>query len=262
MSRKLFIACLIILLSACAPRVAVKPIPPETTPSEVLKMAAGKLQGLNGLKASVKVTVQVKDRNPQTFDGVLYLKRPDSVRLTGLALMGFTVFDVVLTGEKFYFYQPSDGYLYTGRRAALAGFLKGRGVDVDPEDIGRALFLDEAAEAKYRYFVEKTPEGYEIYSLSAKDSLMTPVLKSVYDPGLELMEEIFYDDSGKPYLSVQPTDMKDVGGFRLPGMIKATDTRSGYAVTVDFEKYLVNPEGIESDFTIQGGELKGIREVE
>ena len=102
-------------------------------------------EGIKGLRASVRVTVSAKGKGNESFDGVLYVGRPDKVRLTGLALLGVTVFDAVITGEKFYFYQPSEGYLYTGRKEAMAGFLLERGIKADPDVIYRSLLTDAPA---------------------------------------------------------------------------------------------------------------------
>ena len=72
-------------------------------------MALAKDAGIKGVRASVKVTVREDGKPSRSFDAVLYAARPGRVRLTGLELMGFTAFDMVLTGGKFYFYQPSGG---------------------------------------------------------------------------------------------------------------------------------------------------------
>lgn len=249
------------MLSACAQRVAVKPIPADTPPDKVVKMAMSDGERLKGLKASIKVTVQAEGKASERFDGVLYVGRPDKVRLTGLAFMGFTAFDVSLSNGKFYFYQPSEGYLYTGPKAALRGFLKERGVNADPEIISRLLFL-EGQEGGRRLLVEKTDSGYDVYVMApGKEDVFTPLVKAEFDPGLGLVRKIFYDELARPYLYVTPGGSTEVDSFRLPKSIKARDLRRGYTVTVEFEKYLVNPEGLESDFTIEGGELKGIREI-
>lgn len=248
-------------LFACAPRVAIRPIPADTPPEQVLKMALSSYEGIRGLKASVKVTVQAEGKATQGFDGVLYVGRPDRVRLTGLAFMGFTAFDVSITGGKFYFYQPSDGYLYTGRKEVLRGFLKARGVDADPEIICRALFLDGEEKGR-RFLVEKAENGYGIYIVASQGDMLTPLLKAEFDRGLDLVRKIFYDELARPYLYVTQGPVVEVDGFRLPGSVKVKDARGGFTVTVRFEKYLVNPVDLESDFTIQGGELKGIREVQ
>jgi hypothetical protein len=257
----LFILLTVFLLPACAPRVAVKPIPADTPPDKVVKMAMSGMSAVKGIKASVKVSVQAEGKGAENFDGVLYIGRPDRVRLTGLAFMGFTAFDVSLTAGKFYFYQPSEGFLYTGPRAALGGFLKERGVDADPEVIYRSLFMGEPAEGQ-RFLVEKTINGYDVYITASNDGVLTPVVKAEFDPGLGLVRKIFYDELARPYLYVTPGATEDVDGFRLPRSVEIKDSRSGYTVTVVFEKYLVNPEGLDSDFTIQGGDLKGIRQVE
>ncbi len=175
-------------------------------------------KAITGLRASVRVTVHQAGKSDRSFDAVLRAARPGKVRVSGLALLGVTVFDVVLDGDKFWFYQPSDGYLYTGTYASLRGLLKEKGIDIDPAVIYKALFL------------ELTGEGNGI-------------------PG--------------PDITVQSEGQIVEGDYVLPLILIAHDEKAGYTITVNFEKYIVNPpEGMDKDFTIEGGELKGIRTVE
>ena len=198
-----------ILLSACAPHATVKP-------AATIIPTANK--GITGLRASVRVTVQQAGKSDRSFDAVLRAARPGKVRVSGLALLGVTVFDVVLDGDKFWFYQPSDGYLYTGTYESLRGLMKEKGIDIDPAVIYKALFL------------ELTGEG---------------------------------DGLAGPDITVQSKGEIREGEFRLPLILTAHDEKAGYTITVNFEKYIVNPpEGMDKEFTIEGGELKGIRTVE
>ena len=257
----LFTISTFLVFTACAPKVAVKPIPADTPPDKVLSMAREAEEGIKGLRASVRVTVAAEGKGSESFDGVLYVGRPDKVRLTGLALLGVTVFDAVITGEKFYFYQPSEGYLYTGPRAALAGFLMERGIKADPDVIYRSLLTVQPA-AGEKYLVDNTGTGYSIYIVKQSEGLLVPTVRQDYDPGLNLREKVFYDALARPYLFVKQEGLVEAGGFSLPERLKALDTKNGYSVTVEFQKYIVNPEDAGGDFTIQGGEFKGIREVE
>ena len=141
------------------------------------------------------------------------------------------------------------------RPAGLLATLKERGVDTDPEIIYRSLFMGEPAEGQ-RFLVEKTQSGYCVYIVATRDGLLTPLLKAEFDPGLVLVRKIFYDGLARPYLYVTPGATEEVDGFRLPKSVEIKDARNGYTVTVVFEKYLVNPEGLDSDFIIQGGDLK------
>ena len=200
---------IIMILSACAPRATVRPLP-------TVIPAANK--GITGLRASVRITIHQEGKSDRSFDAVLRAARPGKVRISGLALLGVTVFDVVLDGDKFYFYQPSEGYLYTGTYASLRGLLKEKGIDIDPAVIYKAIFL------------ELTGEGNGI-------------------PG--------------PDIIVQSEGQIVEGDYVLPLILTAHDEKTGYTITVNFEKYIVNPpEGMDKDFTIEGGELKGIRTVE
>ncbi len=248
-----------LLLSSCAPRAIVKPIPINTPPDEVIKMASAGTENIKGLKASVKVTVQKDGNNPQSIDGVLYIERPDNFRFTGLAFMGFTVFDLVLTGDKFYFYRPSEGWLYTGPRESFKAFLAKNGVQADPEIIGRALFLQKKEEEKY--LVEKTDDGYDIYQAVKDEGVLLPRMKAEFDAGLNLERKIFFDGLARPYLYVTVSGKVEQGGAALPKRLTVKDIAQGILLTVDFEKYIVNPEGLDKEFTIEGQELKGIREV-
>ncbi|MBI5191370.1 MAG: hypothetical protein HZA22_11965 [Nitrospirae bacterium] len=250
-----------LLLSACAPRQIVKPIPADTPPEKVLDMAMARDQGLQGIRAMVKVVVRVDGAGSQSFDAVLYAKRPDRVRLTGLALMGYTVFDIVIRGEKFYFYDPSEGFLYTGPRGALPGFLAERGVKADPNVIFGSLFF-ETPGAGDRYFVDPVEDGYDLFIAHENDGVLVPLVKTEYDPGLNEKRRIFYDRLARPYLYVETPGYTVVDGYSLPSAIKVVDSANGYTVDVTFEKYLVNPDGLDGDFTIEGGEFKGLREVE
>jgi hypothetical protein len=256
----LAIIAAMLMFSACAPRAIVKPIPVNTPPDEVIKMASAGTENIKGLKASVKVTVQKDGKNPQSIDGVLYIQRPDNIRFTGLAFMGFTVFDLVLTGDKFYFYRPSEGWLYTGPRESFKAFLARNGVHADPEVIGRALFLQKKQGEEY--LVEKTDDGYDIYEALNDKGVLLPRMKAEYDAGLDLERKIFFDGLARPYLYVKLSGKVEEGGASLPKRLTVKDTAQDIFLTVDFQKYIVNPEGLDKDFTIEGQELKGIREVE
>jgi len=239
----------------------VKPIPADTPPGKVLEMLRAQDAGIKGMRAMVKVTARDASGKGGGFDGVLYAARPDKVRLTGLALMGVTVFDVVLANEKFYFYQPTDGFLYTGPKGAAQKFLAGMGVNADPDTLYCALFFNEPGVLD-RYMVEKTDVGYDLYLTTEHDGVLAPKVKAEYDLGLTLKRKVFYDGLASPYLTVRPEGRVEEGGFMLPGILTAVDTKTGYTVTVRFEKYIINPDDAASDFTIQGGEFKGIRQVE
>jgi outer membrane lipoprotein-sorting protein len=247
-------------LSSCAPRVAIKPIPVNTPPEEIIQMASAGTENIKGLKAFVKVTVQKDGNNPQSIDGVLYIERPDNFRFTGLAFMGFTVFDLVLTGDKFYFYRPSEGWLYTGPRESFKGFLAKNGVQADPEVIGKALFLRK--KEGEQFLVEKTDDGYDIYQAVKDEGVLLPRMKAEFDAGMNLERKIFFDGLARPYLYVTPSGKIEQDGAALPKRLTVKDIAQGVLLTVDFEKYIINPEGLDKDFTIQGQELKGIREVQ
>jgi hypothetical protein len=255
----LAIIAALLALSSCAPRVAIKPIPVNTPPDEIIKLASAGTENIKGIKASVKVTVQKDGNNPQSIDGVLYIERPDNFRFTGLAFMGFTVFDLVLTGDKFYFYRPSEGWLYTGPRESFKSFLAKNGVQADPEVIGKALFLQKNGE---ELLVEKTDDGYDIYQAVKAEGVLLPRMKAEFDAGLNLERKVFFDGLARPYLYVTPSGKVEEGGAVLPKKLTVKDVAQGILLTVDFEKYIVNPEGLDKDFTIEGQELKGIREVQ
>jgi hypothetical protein len=255
----LAIIAALLALSSCAPRVAIKPIPVNTPPDEIIKLASAGTENIKGIKASVKVTVQKDGNNPQSIDGVLYIERPDNFRFTGLAFMGFTVFDLVLTGDKFYFYRPSEGWLYTGPRESFKSFLAKNGVQADPEVIGKALFLQKNGE---ELLVEKTDDGYDIYQAVKAEGVLLPRMKAEFDAGLNLERKVFFDGLARPYLYVTPSGKVEEGGAVLPKKLTVKDVAQGILLRVDFEKYIVNPEGLDKDFTIEGQELKGIREVQ
>ncbi len=248
-----------LVLSSCAPRAIVKPIPVNTPPEEIIQMASAGTENIKGIKASVKVTVQAEGKNPESIDGVLYIERPDNFRFTGLAFMGFTVFDLVLTGDKFYFYRPSEGWLYTGPRESFKAFLAKNGVQADPEVIGQALFLQKKQGEEF--LAEKTDGGYDIYQAVKDDGVLLPRMKAQYDAGLNLVRKIFFDGLARPYLYVTQSGKAKEGGAALPARLTVKDIAQGIFLTVDFEKYIVNPEGLDKEFAIEGQELKGIREV-
>lgn len=248
-------------MSACAPRQTVRPIPADTPPARVLEMAREKEDGITGVRAMVKVAVRLEGQGPQAFDAVLYAKKPDKVRLTGLAFMGYTVFDMLIRGDKFYFYQPSEGYLYTGHADSLPVFLEGRGVKADPAVMLRSLFFTAQA-AGDSYMVDATGTGYDVYLVHESGGVFVPEAKTEYDLGLGIKRRLFYDRLARPYLSVETSGYTDVDGHSLPSSMRVKDVRDGYVVDVTFEKYLIEPEGLDEDFSIQGGEFKGIREVE
>ncbi len=268
MKKTLPILLLIMFLSSCAPRVAVKPIPADTPPYRIIKMASAGTENIKGFKALVKVSAQVDGKIPQGVDGVLYFERPDRFRFTGLAFMGFTIFDLVLTSDKFYFYRPSEGWLYTGPREAFKKFLAKNGIQADPEIIGRALFLEKKEGEEF--LAEKSDNGYDIYQARVGPGILLPRMKAVYDAGLNLKEKIFYDSLARPYLyvtmsgkakEVLPAGAAGIPPVALPARLTAKDIAHGIILTVDFEKYIVNPEGLDKDFSIEGAQLKGIREV-
>lgn len=249
------------VLPACAPKITIRPVPADTPPGKLVEMVKAREAGLDGLRALVKVTVAEHGGQPKSFDGVLYLARPDNVRLTGISFMGFTVFDAVLRDKKFYFYQLDTGYLYTGDRAEAGKFLGSLGVSADPELLFRALFLSPDG-AGYRYMLDRTAEGYSLYYVRETPGVMTPEVRADYDAGLNLVRKVLYDSLGQPYIYVMHSGSVVQDGFTLPKAIDASDSKDGYTVRVEFEKYIVNPDGIEDDFTITGGELKEIRTVE
>ena len=263
---------LALLLSSCAPRVAIVPIPVDTPPYQIIKMASAGTKDIKGFKAFVKVTAQERGKTPQSLDGVLYFERPDRFRFTGLAFMGFTVFDLVLTSDKFYFYRPSEGWLYTGSREYFKKFMAENGIQVDPEIIGRALFLEKKEGEEF--LAEKSDGGYDIYQARVAPGILLPRMKAQYDAGLNLKKKVFYDSLARPYLYVtmsgrgrevlpagETAGTKDVQSAALPASITAKDIAHGILLTVDFDKYIVNPEGLDKDFAIEGAQFKGIREV-
>ncbi len=273
-SKLAFIAAML-MLSSCAPRVAVKPIPADTPPYRIIKMASAGTENIKGFKAFVKVTAQAKGKGPQSMDGVLYFEKPDRFRFTGLAFMGFTVFDLVLTSDKFYFYRPSEGWLYTGPRESFRKFLAKNGIQADPEIIGRALFMEKSEGDEF--LAEKSDDGYDIYQARVAPGILLPRMKAQYDAGLNLKEKTFYDSLARPYLYVTMSGKgrevlavagkagaagtETVPSAALPASLTARDVAHDMLLTVDFDKYIVNPEGLDNDFTIEGAQFKGIREV-
>jgi len=216
--------------------------------------------GIRGLRASVRVSVRPRGKASYAFDGVLRVSKGGDIRLTGLAFMGYTVFDVVVKGEKFYFYRPSEGYLYTGPKTVLRGFLGRMGVDADPEVIYRSLFLPGPS-GDGRYLVVDTAEGYAVYLVMDRGGALAPVMESDYDRGLGLLRRVFYDRLARPEVRMTPGGFTTADGFTLPTKLEVESSDEGWSMAVAFEKYIVNPKGLAEEFTIQGGRFKGIREV-
>ncbi|HEY3347572.1 MAG TPA: hypothetical protein VGK71_08125 [Nitrospirota bacterium] len=255
----------VVMLSACAPtmKVVVNPIPADTTPAKVLEMVKAKEAGITAMKASVRIRIEPKDKPESLFDGVFYAAKPSRYRLTANAFLGFTLFDVVLDGDKFYFYQPSDGWLYTGPRAKFKGFLLEKGVNIDPETLFRSVFVGEP-DSDYKYLVERGRAGdtYQIYTIKGGEGPFLPKVKGEYDLGLNLLRHTFYDDMSFPYMFVDVDGFQNVTGYQLPQKLKVENRKDRYNAVITFYRYIINPETAPTDFTIQGGELKGIRTVE
>jgi len=237
-------------LSACAPRVAVKPIPTDTPPETVLSMIRQKEEGLAGLRAFVEITVRKPDEKPRSFEAVLYLARPDSIRLTGISFLGTTAFDAILAGDKYFFSQPTTGYTESGPRENFRDTLRAMGVEVDPVAVYSAIF-SAPPDGFHRNFIERTPDGYSHYILTDEGGVLAPVVRADYDAGLNLIKKTFYGDNASPHMSAEVGEAVSVDGYSLPGYItvRNSDEVSG-TVEVRVEKYLVNPEGIEKDFDL------------
>lgn len=258
-----FVVVLAFMLSACAApmKVVVNPIPTNTPPDKVLEMIKAKEAGIKSMKASVRIRIEPKDKPESLFDAVFYAAKPNSYRLTATAFLGFTMFDAVLRDEKFYFYQPSDGWLYTGPRTKFKAFLLEKGINIDPETLFQSVFVGEP-DPDSKYLMERGREGYQVYIIKSENGPFVPKVRGDYDQGLNLVKHTFYDDMTFPYMFVDVKEFTNASGFQLPLKLDIENRKDRYNAQVTFYRYIINPDTAATDFTIQGGELKGIRTIE
>jgi hypothetical protein len=239
-------------LAACAPRVAIRPIPADTRPEAVLDMLRQKEAGLDGLRAFAKVTIRKPGETSRSFEAILYVAKPGRIRFTGISFLGSTAFDAILTGETYYFSQPSTGYVESGPRDEFPEMLRAMGTEVDPEAVYSAMFSSPPG-GFHRNFIEKTQDGYSHYLLTESGGVLAPSIRADYDAGLNLVSKTFYDETGTASMTASMDGVMDVDGYKLPGAVAVKRITDGAeTVIVEFEKYLINPEGIDEDFAIPG----------
>ncbi len=221
MKRRLLGGALLVCLAACA-------APPAAHPPQVPLTLGEQEARIHTLRAQFKAKVTTRDTE-RNAAGVLLVQKPDRFRLRMSSPFGMTVMD----------------YLSVDRHTRLDLPMNQKVLFDDAIDAGNAFHTTDLRAAFLR-----GPDAYPppCQSTESNDAtLLDCGLRHLTLHGGDLATESESDEAGVR-LTAAYTDIRDVGGMRMPFSIIMQYPRDGVTLEVTIVRYEINPAFSEELF--------------
>jgi outer membrane lipoprotein-sorting protein len=262
----------VLLSSGCA-RVArppvVAPAPPGLSAQELVTRLQERGSAIQTLKAQFSIEASGKEiKGTQRMEVAMVYQRPDLIRLRAFARIGFPIFDLMLTHDRYQIKIPMQGKLLTGRVADIErqqglgpSILLGlqatmgnlNGTTVLPTD---KLTLREEGGL---YMLEVIPAGHS--SAGAR--------RLWFDQStLELVRQELLDGSGQTQATIVFQDYRSIGTTTVgangqttpivrPYLVRAEDAGGRAKLLLTFREIVPNPDLSPQDWGLSGEALRG-----
>ncbi len=246
-----------VLLALCLAGCMAKRVPVTETEQmrdadleDLVKLLESRYRDIDTLKALVKVEAKTpEERN--AFDGILFFKRPDRLRLQGFDLLGRTVFNLIAQGEEVRIHLPGedrvlseeiDSYPFFGRGKTpvkLTDMLEvlgaSGGIFLDPAVIP-ALEKDQTVYILYLFYMEGS-RAVLIKKLWLERVHFRLVREEIFNPDGQRRMTIFFDDYQK------------IADHWRPFKVRA-EIQGAYEFSLDYSEIKVNPPLGADDFSM------------
>lgn len=223
----LLIACC--FLAGCGASHLSPAESPVGAPADALSVVRYGGDPVSSLRATFTARVH-RDESSQRASGVLLVQKPDRVRLRLSSPLGFTILDYTSNGGSDRLWLASEDRTLSGDELTSTAsfspdavrwiFLRGDrfGEDCRERDAAEWIVVecgDRSGARRYRGYVQR-------------------------DSRLLLREVIL--DGGEPRLTVAYADHRSIAGIRMPYSIEWIETKLATRVSIDIDRYEVNPE--------------------
>jgi len=208
------------------------------SPLEVKNILSERDRNFHGLKASGSFNINDQEKGSNSFEGIIFLKRPDRLRLQGLSF-GTVIFDFIMKDGNPLLFLPSEGRI--SKIDNDKEYLKDYLALIQPY-----LSISKADMEGSVFLMERSSESYIIY-IGNKNGMVS--MKVWLDIGhlFEEREEIF-DSEGYKKTSIIFSNHKQLDGAWFPSRIKISYIKRRITIAADLKKIIINPALTEEDF--------------
>jgi hypothetical protein len=229
MSKRASSLILTLLLGCAVERQA--PAPPPPGPSrDALAVVRDGGDPVSSLRATFTARVERGDTTERAR-GVLLVRRPDRFRMRLSSLLGFTILDYTVEGDR-------QRLWLAGRKEVLSGSEIPAATSLSPAAV-RWIFLRN--DARLDHGCEERAAGSAIL-VECRDEGGVPVYRGYVRTSSGLLErEIVYEGQA-PRLTVSYDDFRPIGGARLPHSIEWLEASTLTRVVIEVQRYEVNPD--------------------
>jgi len=255
----------VLFLAGCAtgPRMPLAPTPPtEYLPENFIVDRLGAYVGyrhnlIQTLRADVNIRfADFQGETVSSMNAILAYRAPDHLYVRGYTRFIPQLFLLIVRGNRFWFYVPKDGVLFTGTEADLRTSEE-IDLELDGFDILSAL-VSRPLRSLYRY--DKTRQnGFYMVNDYVKDTAKdtTSLARKIWvnTETLDIERELIYSDTGLQRLEIERSEFYVDHGWRLPKFLTLIYPSEQKSTVIMFWDQRVNVPVDETifDFTPPAG---------
>ena len=195
--------------------------------------------------------------NYRETDGFILARRPDWIRLIGLAFK-VKVFDMVSDGKQFRIHVPPKNKFILGRNDQEIKGRKDVPINLRPQHIFQALLIDPVTaenEGDMRVLEEDQEGKHKYYVLSiigpAKEGVGALIRKIWIDRfDLRLVRQKLYD-SGRTVSDITYREFKNFEGGEYPSVIDFSRPQEDYSLRIRISKVTMNETLRDEQFVLE-----------
>jgi outer membrane lipoprotein-sorting protein len=192
--------------------------------------------------------------NYRETDGFVLARRPDWIRLIGLAFK-VKVFDMVSDGKQFRIHVPPKNKFILGRNDEEIKGRKDVPINLRPQHIFQALLIDPVENGDMRVLEEDQEGKHKYYVLSiigpAKEGVGALIRKIWIDRfDLRLVRQKLYD-SGRTVSDITYREFKNFEGGEYPSVIDFSRPQEDYSLRIRISKVATNETLLDEQFVLE-----------
>ncbi len=195
--------------------------------------------------------------NYRETDGFILARRPDWIRLIGLAFK-VKVFDMVSDGKQFRIHVPPKNKFILGRNDQEIKGRKDVPINLRPQHIFQALLIDPVTaenDGDMRVLEEDQEGKHKYYVLSiigpAKEGVGALIRKIWIDRfDLRLVRQKLYD-SGRTVSDITYREFKNFEGGEYPSVIDFSRPQEDYSLRIRISKVATNETLLDEQFVLE-----------
>lgn len=246
LQRIVLLVCASSLLWVCA--IAFSPCrlsaEPSVSPQQIPQFLTEKGKNLSAMKAVMNVSTSNElERSRQDLKGFLLYRRPNDFRFQGLTTGGNSLFELVIKGQAFELYVPTDGKILKGEKACFSR----RFPEVAEIEGLIPIMLLQWRDVRFQRMLKR-----EADSIVINVTFQERNWEATLDSGSYLLRRLVrFDNRNEADLYADFGDYKSGEDGWLPRRFEVSSPKGRWRTHVQITKIETNPYLVEKNFKLE-----------